>query len=194
MAGDGAQKDFGISQLNTRWVLVLDADEELTVELSASIKSILKFPQNSFYKMHRRSYFLGKIIRHGDWGKDWIIRLFEKEKYQWTKDIVHSRLNVSKKKAKKLKGKLIHYSQDSISESLCKANNYSSASSEILFNKGKKIGVFTVRLHEYWTFFRSFFMRCGFLDGYRGYLVAKLSAYGCYLKYFKLWQKLHNKS
>ena len=154
--------------------------------------SALNFPQNSFYKMHRRSYFLGKIICHGDWGKDWIVRLFDRKKHQWTEDIVHSKLNVSKKKATKLNGKLIHYSQDSIAISLKKMNDYSNGTSKILFDRGKKIGLLTAFFHKHWAFFRGFIMRCGFLDGTRGYLIAKLSAYGAYFKYIKLWEKWHN--
>lgn len=190
--GDGPQKHFGISQLTTNWGLVLDADEEVTIELAHSIKTTLKTPQYSFYKMHRRSFFLGKIIHHGDWGKDWIVRLFDCKKHQWTPDIVHAKLDVSKKQAGILKGKLIHHSQDSVTSSLKKMNDYSDGTSTILWQKGKKTSLLKASFHKNWTFLRGFIMRLGFLDGKRGYLIAKLSAYGSYFKYVKLWEKQQN--
>ena len=190
--GDGPQKHFGITQLTTKWGLVLDADEELTPELTDSIQSAIHNPQSTFYKMHRRSFFLGKIIKHGDWGKDWIVRLFDCSQHQWTQDIVHAKLNVSKKQALSLNGKLIHHSQDNISLSLQKMNDYSDGTSTILFQKGKQSSLLSANFHKHWTFLRGFIIRLGFLDGSRGYLIAKLSAYGSYFKYVKLWEKQQN--
>ncbi|MFZ9036106.1 MAG: glycosyltransferase family 2 protein [Francisellaceae bacterium] len=187
--GDGPQKYFGISQLTTDWCLVLDADEEVTSELAESIKNTLKSPQNTCYKIHRRSFFLGKIMKHGDWGRDWIVRLFDRTHHHWTQDIVHARLDVNKKNATKLSGTLLHHSQDDIKLSLQKMNDYSNGTSQLLFEKGKRTNLFSAIMHKYWTFFRSFIMRAGFLDGSRGYLIAKLSSYGAYFKYIKLWER-----
>lgn len=190
--GDGPQKHFGISKLTTSWGLVLDADEEVTPELAKSIKDALEHPRYSFYKMHRRSFFLGKMICHGDWGKDWIVRLFDRTKHQWTHDIVHAKLDVSKKHAGSLTGELIHHSQDSVASSLKKMNDYSDGTSTILWQKGKKTSLISACFHKHWTFLRGFIFRLGFLDGSRGYLIAKLSAYGSYFKYVKLWEKQQN--
>ena len=104
-------------------------------------------------------------------------------------DIIHERL-ISKDKAKLLSGTLLHYSQDKIAMSLQKMNDYSSATSTILMDKNRKTSLIKAALHKEWTFFRGFIMRLGFLDGRRGYLIAKLSAYGSYFKYVKLWEKI----
>ena len=187
--GDGPQKYFGISKLNTKWCLVLDADEEVTSELANSIRKAISSNKSEFYKMKRNSFFLGKMMKYGDWGKDWIVRLFDRTKHQWTQDIVHAKLNVSKKQAPKLSGILLHHTQDSIEKSLQKMNDYSNGTSKILFEKGKKTSLFKASFHKNWTFFRSFIMRLGFLDGSRGYIIAKLNSYGAYFKYVKLWEK-----
>ena len=187
--GDGAQKHYGINQANQKWCLVLDADEVVTTALKASIEAVLQSPMYSVYKIHRRSFFLKKIILHGDWGRDWVVRLFDRTKHQWTQAKVHSALDIKKKQAKKLKGKLLHYTQDNFEIALEKMNLYSSGSARMLFDKNKYSTLLNALLHKYWTFFRSFIIRVGFLDGWRGYLTAKLAADNTFFKYVKLWAK-----
>ena len=68
-------------------------------------------------------------------------------------------------------------------------NDYSDSTSKIIHQKGKKYLFIKAILHKNWTFFRSFIIRLGFLDGKHGYLIAKLSSYGSYFKYIKSWEK-----
>lgn len=187
--GDGPQKYFAISQATCDWCLLLDADEELSDVLIDSIKVTLINPQHTFYKMQRHSYFLGCIMYHGDWGRDWIVRLFDRTKHQWMQDMIHPSLDVSKRKAAKLRGILNHYTQNEIYQSLIKLNEYSSANALMLFNNNKKTGLLSANLHKNWAFFRTYILRRGFLDGRRGYILAKLIGYGAYFKYIKLWEK-----
>jgi glycosyltransferase involved in cell wall biosynthesis len=186
--GDGPQKHYGISQLGTRWCLVLDADEEITPQLAESMALHCRQGVHTAFKMRRRSFFLGRILRHGDWGRDWIVRLFDRTRHEWTTDIVHARLNVRKGDAHPLDGVVLHHSQDDIAQSLRKLNDYSDGSAIILRSRRCRTGLFGATLHKHWTFTRSFLLRAGFLDGWRGLLIAQLSAYGAYFKYVKLWE------
>ena len=187
--GDGPQKFFGISQAKHQWCLVLDADEEVTDDLHRSIQLALVQPGNTCYKMHRRSFFLNKIIKHGDWGRDWIVRLFNKSALQWTQVEVHSRCDVKKSSATALSGYLLHYTQDSIELSINTMNQYTSLSADSLQENGRHCSILKAILHSHWTFFRSFIMRRGFLSGWRGYLIAKQAASGSFYKYVKLWER-----
>lgn len=184
-SGDAAQRNFGIDKATGEWCLVLDADEEVTTELSESIKKTLENPTSTGYKIHRRSYFLGKILNHGDWGRDWIVRLFLRKKHLYTLDIVHSKLDLSKSNAGTLDGKLIHYTQESIYSSVKKLNDYSTLSAKMMKEKGKGSYVLKAVLRGNLAFLRSYVMRAGFLDGIEGYICAKNIGLGAYLKYIK---------
>ena len=102
---------------------------------------------------------------------------------------MHEKLDVEKRQAIRLEGILLHHSQDSIAQSLQKMNDYSNSTSAILDEKGKHTTLFKASLHKHWTFIRGYVFRRGFLDGRRGFMIAKLSAYGAYFKYVKLWER-----
>ncbi|WP_116963909.1 glycosyltransferase family 2 protein [Fastidiosibacter lacustris] len=189
--GFGLQKNKAISYATSRWLLALDADELVSDELKRSILQVIKNNQHEAYKFKRLSQFCGQWIKYGDWGRDIITRLFKRECAQYSSDIVHERL-ITQNKPQLISGTLLHYSQGSISDSLSKLNSYSDATSTLLLQKGKSTSLFKASLHKHWTFVRSFILRLGFLDGSRGYLIAKLSAYGSYFKYVKLWEKQQN--
>lgn len=189
--GFGLQKNKAINYCTSDWVLSLDADEEVSAVLRESIQQAIKDNSHNLYQFKRLSQFCGRWIQHGDWGRDIITRLFKRGVAYFSEDIVHEKL-IFKEKAKIISGMLYHYSQPHIAVSLKKMNEYSNNTASVLFAKGRKASLLKASLHKHWTFFRSFVMRCGFLDGGRGYLIAKLSAYGAYFKYIKLWEKWHN--
>ncbi len=186
--GFGEQKNKALSYCATDWILVLDADEWVSPELKHHIQHLLQHPSNGVYRFKRLSQFCGQWIHHGDWGRDTPTRLFRRGDAEYSNDIIHERL-LSSSTPTLLPGILYHHPQESIAASIEKMNTYSNATSATLFKKGKKGHLLSAILHRYWTFFRSFFMRLGFLDGQRGYLIAKLSADGSYFKYVKLWEQ-----
>ena len=188
--GYGMQKCFGIEKTTHPWVIVIDADEEVTQELAKNIKSAIKSAsENSCYKLKRSAYFLGKKIKHGDWGRDWVIRVFPKATFNWSKDPVHEGLLAYKNEAFDLTGELLHHTQDSIHQALNKINHYSTLSADMLIKKGKKSNLLKAILKSKWTFFRAYIIRLGFLDGKVGYVIAKNAEIHTYYKQLKLVYK-----
>ena len=188
--GYGMQKCFGIEKTSHPWVLIIDADEEVTPELAKNIKIAIKSAsENSCYKIKRSAYFLGKKIKHGDWGRDWIIRVFPKKTFNWSKNPVHDGLLAYKNEAFDLKGELLHHTQDSIHQALDKVNNYSTLSADMLIKKGKKSNLLKAILKSKWTFFRAYIIRLGFLDGKVGYVIAKNAEIHTYYEQLKLVYK-----
>ncbi|MEN3009358.1 glycosyltransferase family 2 protein, partial [Pseudothermotoga sp.] len=55
------QRNFGTSLVSNDWILMLDADEEVSRELAKSIKQMLENPTHLAYEITRRTYYLGKF-------------------------------------------------------------------------------------------------------------------------------------
>ena len=74
----GTQRNWAIDNLTLRygWQLHLDADERLTPELIASLRSLAENPADSGFLIARLVQFLGRTMRHGGMSPTWHLRLF----------------------------------------------------------------------------------------------------------------------
>jgi (heptosyl)LPS beta-1,4-glucosyltransferase len=185
--GFGPQKNLAILKSRCKWILAVDADEVISHELSESILDAVESGSSICYKFKRVSQFCGKWIKYGDWRNDLIIRLFRRDLAKYSNDMVHEKV-VHECDVETLQGLMWHYSQDYINISLKKMNDYSDSTSLMLFTRGKTCTILNAILHKNWAFFRGFIIKKGFLDGRQGYLIAKLTSYGSYFKYIKLWE------
>ena len=55
-----------------------------------------------------------------------------------------------------------------------------------LHDNGRSASIFTALLHGGWAFFRTYFLRAGFLDGREGLMLAIANAENSYYRYAKL--------
>ncbi len=183
--GFGKQKNRAIDHATQNWVLVLDADEYLTPELQAEIRFVIEQQTTAVaYKIKRLSTFMGKLIHHGDWGKDWITRLFQKGTARFTEALVHESLVVNGEVGS-LRGILQHDTVTSLESALRKLNEYSTLGAEQMKARGKHASVTQAYVHGLWSFCRSYFINLGLLDGREGYLIALLIAQASFYKYVK---------
>jgi hypothetical protein len=165
----------------------LDADERLTPELRAEIKSVLDKPQTDCYAIPRLSWYCGRFMRHSGWTPDYVDRLFKRGSARFSSDLVHERL-ISKGPVLKLKNQMLHYSFMNHAQVQEKMERYSTASAQQAFAKGKTASPLKAILHGAWSFFRTYILRAGFLDGPQGFSLALANAKGSYLRYIKLWR------
>ena len=81
----------------------------------------------------------------------------------------------------------LHESCRDLEAGLDKTNRYSSAGAKSLLNKGKSASFSKALGHGLWAFFRTYFLRLGFLDGRWGLVLASSNAEGTYYRFLKLW-------
>jgi glycosyltransferase involved in cell wall biosynthesis len=188
--GYGQQKNFATMQAANNWILSLDADEVVSPELVQSIIEIKNGPEFYVYQMARLTNYCGKWIRHCGWYPDKQTRLFDRTKGSWLEPKVHEYWRTADKKAIRgmLKGDLLHYSFDSLTEHVKKIEKYTELAALEAVSKGKKAGLMKIMVAPKWRFFSEFFLKLGFLDGYYGYIICRLSAYAAFIKYSKINQ------
>ena len=184
--GFGVQKNRALALARCDWVLSIDADERLTPELQLEIKSALANPQFGVYSFPRLSSYCGQYMRHSGWYPDRITRLFKRDVARFSSDLVHEKLMTSQPVGR-LDAHVLHESFTNFEAVLDKANRYSTAGAQTLFQRGKKSSPGKAIGHGLWAFFRTYVLRLGFLDGRMGLLLAISNAEGTYYRYLKLW-------
>ena len=185
--GFGPQKNRALDLASEDWVLSLDADERLTPELRAEIKGMLDKPQTDCYAIPRLSWYCGRFMRHSGWTPDYVDRLFKRGSARFSTDLVHERL-IPKGPVLRLKNQMLHYSFMNLAQVQEKMERYSTASAQQAFARGKTASPLKAIVHGAWSFFRTYILRAGFLDGPQGFSLALANAKGSYLRYIKLWR------
>jgi glycosyltransferase involved in cell wall biosynthesis len=183
--GFGYQKNLALQHATGDWVLSLDADERISVQLREAIIHTINSADADAYSLPRQTYFLGKKMRHGGWWPDYVLRLFRRDLGRFTNVLVHETIEV-KGNTKILQEPIIHYSYTSLEQLLTKINKYSSAGAKEAQKKQASSGLGKALLRGSWAFFRAYCLRLGFLDGSAGFIAAISKAEETYYRYLKL--------
>jgi glycosyltransferase involved in cell wall biosynthesis len=184
--GFGPQKNRALAIATGDWVLSLDADEWVTPALRAEIERVLAAAHgNAAFKMPRLSSYCGRFMRHSAWWPDHVTRLFQRGAGRFSNDLVHERLIVGGTVGT-LREPLLHEAIRDLDEALVKMNAYSTASALMQFERGRRASLAGAVWHGAWTFFRTYVLRAGFLDGREGFMLAVSNAEGAYYRYVKL--------
>jgi glycosyltransferase involved in cell wall biosynthesis len=173
---DAVQKNWVIPQAQNNWVLIVDCDERVTPELRDEIINLLaQCPSKDGYWIKRRNYLMGKHVSHSGWGRDSVLRLFRKNEGRYEEKRVHGEIQLTNTGT--LKSFFDHYTVSSIGEWVNKINRYSSYKAQDKYERGLKAPVVHMIIRPPVRFFKDYFLRLGLLDGWRGFLIAALSAF-----------------
>jgi len=185
--GFGPQKNRALDLASGDWILSLDADERLTPALRSEILTTIHHSAHvNCFAIPRLSWYCGRFIRHSGWNPDYVDRLFRRGTARFSEDLVHERL-IPDGQVAQLENPMLHFSFMNYSQVLQKIDRYSSASAEQAFAKGKKSSPAKAVIHGMWSFFRTYIVRAGFLDGAQGLALAISNGQGTYYRYMKLW-------
>jgi glycosyltransferase involved in cell wall biosynthesis len=198
------KKNWALENLpfSHEWVLILDADECLPPEAEEEIREIVNNSneKHSGYWINRRYYFLGKPLKHA-YFPNWNLRLFKHKKGRYEKitdlntdsgdNEVHEHV-VVKGTTGRLQCLMDHHTFPTIDSFVAKHNRYSNWEAVVESSstdddsalqhdavKGKR------RLRRIFRklpfrptlrFLYVYFWQKGILDGWRGYVFARLHA------------------
>lgn len=185
-----AQRNFGLEKAKGEWILYVDADEEVAPFLFQEIKNAVERNDgHDSYFIHRRDYWLGKEIKHGDVRPirgGGLIRLVRKNSGQWIGK-VHETYE-SKGKAGRLLSYMNHYPHSTLKDFIADINHYSSLRAKELKEQGRKTNVIEIIFLPMGKFILNYVWRQGFLDGPEGFVYAFLMSFHSFLVRAKLFQ------
>ncbi len=186
-----AQRNFALDKTSADFIFYIDADERLTPKTVEHIKKILAQDNFNFqYKVQRKTTIFGVTFNHGVLQPDFVLRMFPREKVQWIGK-VHERPDCHCE-IKTLQGYLEHYTYSSWTAWQKKSQLYSTIWAEAAFKNGKRTSKAGAFLHASAGFFKMFFLKAGFLDGWYGFYTCANHFFNTQMKYLKLLE-LQNK-
>ncbi|MGO9336858.1 MAG: glycosyltransferase family 2 protein [Terracidiphilus sp.] len=197
--GHGEQKNVALDLCTSDWILLLDADEELTPELQTEIRQQLddaevRKPEFDAYWIPRLNLYFGRWIRHGGFYPDRKLRLFRRGAARLSEGVgPHSTPQFAGPRGK-LKGDMLHYAYPTLGVYLEHMNRYSSEIAQLLAAKGRTSKSWLAFLwncvaNPAATFVYNYFFRLGFLDGREGLILHINHSVYIHWKYIKAWRK-----
>lgn len=190
--GYSGTKKYGVSLASNDWVFWIDADEALTKELSQEMLVFKKaIPEFSAYSIPRKAYFLGRWIKHSGWYPGRVTRLFDKNKVNFSDNVVHEHLVVNGPTGE-LKSDIDHYTDPTIRHYFEKFNQYTTLAAEEMIKQEKAFKLSDLIIRPIFIFKKMYLFRLGFLDGIQGFILAVFSAAYVFTKYCKFWELKKN--
>ncbi len=198
-SGYSNQKNFAADQAENDWILSIDADERLSIELADEITAWKKIPAPSgeagrsavkdarlpsAYSMPRRVFYLGRWIGHSGWYPDRKIRLYNRTRCRWAGDL-HESVKVNGDTGR-FRGDLLHFSFRDWPDHSQRVNKYTELAATAARASGRRGSVFALLFAPPVAFIKSFFFRAGFLDGWRGLIIAYMGARYVFQREFRI--------
>jgi glycosyltransferase involved in cell wall biosynthesis len=187
--GYGAQKNFTLGQCHGDWVLSLDADERVSDTLREEIQATLRSgSREAGFYLPRRNLFQGRWVRHGGLYPDWQLRLFRRGRGAFVARAVHESVRVDGPTGR-FGEPLVHESYRSIGDAVARLNRYSDLAATELALAGRGGSLADLLVRPAWRFVSMYLLRAGFLDGWRGLVLAGLHAHYVFLRAAKVRER-----
>jgi hypothetical protein len=178
------QKNSALDKATGDWVFSIDADEELSERARMDIRVLLAQDNGVThgYAFRRKVFYLGKWIHHGDWYPDYVTRLWRRGKGRFAGRRVHESVVVDGRVESRACD-ILHYTYRDLDDQKARIQKYARLWADDQFEKGRRVSWLDVLVRPIARFLRALVLKNGWCDGWRGWLIAWLSAGEVLLKY-----------
>jgi len=187
--GFGLQKNFGMGQASSDWILILDADERVTEDLREEVRTCLKQwrPGSPVaYRIPRRNFFYGAWVRGAGVYPDYQVRLFRRGLAQYNDVAVHENLIVDGEIGT-LVGHLDHHTERRIQDHFKKFGLYTTLAAQEKAKTVRSVHWSDLIVRPLVVFVKTFVLKQGSSDGVNGLIVCVFASMYTFVKYAKLW-------
>ncbi|MDX9797205.1 MAG: glycosyltransferase family 2 protein [Arcobacteraceae bacterium] len=184
--GFGWTKNHAASFAKNDWILIIDSDEVVDTQLLEVLKTQV-LDEKTVYKLNFKAFYKDIQVKFCGWNNQKIKRLYNKTQTGYNSNDVHEDIMTEGFKIELLEGNVEHYSYHTISQFVQKADYYSTLFAKN--NVGKKSSSPTKAFFNgMYSFFRTYIIKRGFLDGYVGLVIAFSHMVTNFYKYIKLYE------
>ena len=198
--GFGITKNKAVTLAKHNWILIIDSDEVIEPELAKAMH-LHELDTNFVYVLNFKAFYKDYQVKYCGWNNQKIRRLYNRQVTSFSDNHVHENLIDTGLNVRELKGGSIqHFSYHGISDLIKKVDRYSS-----LFAEGNHSGsprldkkVFAspskALFNGIYSFFKTYVLKRGFLDGYVGLLISFSHMATNFYKYMKLYERNREQS
>lgn len=188
--GHREQKQIAVELAQHDWVFCLDADERAMPALVDRIRALAAAGlAGAAYETPRHNHYLGRIVRRGLFWPDRKIRLFDRRVARWGGTNPHDRVEVAPGgRIVRLDEGIEHLSYRDFRHHLRTIDSFTRIAARALHEEGKRTNVLDLLLRPPAVVIKALLLKRGFVDGWRGFVIAFASAYYTWLKYWRLWR------
>ena len=184
--GFGWTKNQAASFAKNDWILIIDSDEVVDTELFNELKNMV-LNQDTVYKLNFKAFYKDIQVKYCGWNNQKIKRLYNRKITSYNSNDVHEDIITDGLKIEFIKGNVEHYSYQTISQFIIKADRYSTLFAQN--NVGKKSSSPSKAFFNgMYSFLRTYILKQGFRDGYVGLIVAYSHMVTNFYKYIKLYE------
>ena len=171
------------------WILSIDSDEVVSLQLAAEIAGLTLDPE-TVYSLPFRNFYGRRQVKTCGWSPDRHVRLFHRGRTNFTASAVHERIEDSALLVQPLEHPVDHYSYAGAQDFLRKMNVYAALFAEQ--NAGRRSsGPVTAVGHAAWTFLKSYLLERGLTEGTTGLVISAYKAQTAFWKYIMLHEANH---
>ncbi len=182
--GFGPTKNRAAEHASNDWIFSIDADEYVDRELVDALSAVDLDDPDVAYAVERRNLFMGKLVTRGGWGNDWLVRLYNRKRCRFNDAVVHEQVDIPRGcRTVRLPGGLWHEAVTELDQILQKISRYSELRRRDHARTAHSPPV--ILLRTFWAFFRSYVLEAGFLEGWRGVVIAFGNATGTFFRHMK---------
>jgi len=171
------------------WLLYIDADERVPVELQAEIqRKIIQSGSTVAYDIPRKNIYLGKELKYGGWGGDYVTRLIKKSALKKWVNPLHEQPQFTGS-SEKLTSRLLHISHRDLSSMLEKTLLFTQHEAKLRFDAAHPPMTwwrfFRVMFTEFWY---RFIKLAAWRDGTEGVIDGIFQVFNTFIIYARLWE------
>jgi len=183
-------KNLGAQHASGDWILSIDSDEIVPAQLADEIRHELKSPKFSCYRVARRTFFLGKWIKHSGWWPGYVIRLWKKGHTEWPMEV--HRVPAANGPYGTLEHPLDHFSYRDLADWGRKVIHFSGCEALETKARGEELKgaalIYALSLRPAMIFMRKLILMSAWRDGLHGVVVAGSAAFAAWLRAARLWE------
>ena len=183
----GEQKNWGMDQLSTPWVLILDADERIPAELAQEMIDRTRSGAADGFWIYRRNFFFGRPVLGGGWGRDRVLRLFRRGAGRYDLRMVHEEVHMDVgATTASLSARLDHHSYLEWPSTFDRLLSYSTRSASDRIAEGRRATTLRLLFAPGIRFFKQYLVQGGLRDGIRGFVTCGLGGVTVFLRLAKM--------
>lgn len=193
-----SQRKWAVEQAKYDFVLLLDADENLNPEMAEEIERICsdETSRNSFnvYRLKRKSFYMGRLLRFGPWLMDRPVRLFHRKAVFSGGELLHDKIKTTEKINIVHKGFIEHHPYESLYEHASRMSTYCMICADEMYSLGRRSSILHIIFRPIWKFIVSYIFYGGFLEGVPGFTASFSSSVYVFWKWSMLYEKQKRKN